>query len=138
VLAGHVEHGQARFLQDLVGVVELLRLGELAHVAGVQDEGGLLGHRPDLGHGLAEGRPRVRVRILGEADVAVGHLDEGEGRHGGLGRPRGGFRRAQQAGAGHAAAHRPDQARSGPAHALQETSAVGFVHGPAPSMNFDG
>jgi hypothetical protein len=38
-----VEHRQARLPEDLVGVVELLVLGELGDVAGVQDEVGLAG-----------------------------------------------------------------------------------------------
>jgi hypothetical protein len=64
VLARHVEHRQAGLLEDLVGVVELLVLGELGDVAGVQDEVGLRRHGFDLRHRLAEGRPRVGLGSL--------------------------------------------------------------------------
>src|SRR5205085_9185127 len=47
VLAGHIEHRNADLPDDLLGVVELLLLREVADVAGVDQEGRPDGHRPD-------------------------------------------------------------------------------------------
>ncbi len=81
VLARHMEGVEPGFLQDLVGVVELLRLGQLGDVAGMDDEVGLARQGRDLGHRLAERDAGVGIGVLVEADVAVGDLQEGEGLH---------------------------------------------------------
>ncbi len=70
--------GQARFLQDLVGVVELVVARELRHVAGMNDEIRPFAERLHLGDGFAEGRAGVGIGRLVEADVAVADLQEGE------------------------------------------------------------
>ena len=75
VIARNMEHRQAGFLDDLVGVVEFAVLGKLADIAGVDDEGGLDRHRTDLGDRLAVGDAGVRIdRGLGETDVNVDKL----------------------------------------------------------------
>src|SRR5947209_8619131 len=76
VLARDEEHRQRQLLEHLLGVVEFLVAGELRHVAGVDDEIGLVGQRLHLGDRLAKGRARVGVRRLVEPDVAVAQLDE--------------------------------------------------------------
>ena len=61
VLARRIVDVEARFADDLMRVVEFLRLGEMRDVAGVQHERGLLRHRLDLGDRLLQRRPRVGV-----------------------------------------------------------------------------
>ena len=78
---------------------------------------GLSGIADDLVDRRVERRARVRIGGLGEADVAVGDLDEGKAAF-----RR--FRRADQARRGHAACDRPDHAGSGPEHAFQGLPAV--------------
>ncbi len=128
VLAGNMERLEPRLAQDLVRVVEFLRLGELGDVAGVDDEIGLHRHGPDLGHRLAERRPRVGVRILVEADVAVAHLQEGEGLHLAAGAaPRRSQGLVERNRGGQAPADRPEHSRARPGHAFEETATVGAL-----------
>src|SRR3954467_11651860 len=76
---GHIEHRYADFLDDLLGVVELLLLREMADVAGVDHKGRLGGHGLDLGYCLPQRRKRIRVGRLIETDVTVADLQEREG-----------------------------------------------------------
>jgi hypothetical protein len=124
VLARHVEHGEAGFLEDLVGVVELLVARQLGDVAGVDDEVRLDRQGQDLAHGLAEGGLRVGVGRLVEADVAVADLQEREALGGPVGRGRG---LVEADRAGQPAAHREQRARAGPGHALEESAPVVVV-----------
>ena len=78
MLAGDEEHREARFLQDLVRVIELVVARELRHVAGVNDEIGLLTECLHLGDGFTEGRAGIGIRRLVEADMAVADLQERE------------------------------------------------------------
>ena len=80
MLAGDEEHRQAGFLQDLVGVVELVVARELRDVAGMDDEIRLFAKRLHLGDSFAEGRAGVGIGRLVEADMAVADLQEGERR----------------------------------------------------------
>ena len=109
-----VELGAA---DQLLRVIEFVGLRRVADVAGMDDEGGLAGHRRDLVDRRVERCARVRIGGLLEADVAVGNLDEGKAA---LRR----FRRADQARRRHAAGDRPDHAGPGPQHAFQGLPAV--------------
>ncbi len=117
VLARRIVDVEPGLADELMRVVELLRLGEMRDVAGVQHEGGLLRHRLDLADRLFQRRARVGVGGLGEADVAVGDLHEGEAA---LLR----LRLADQARGRHAAAHRPNDAAARPNHAFQDLPPV--------------
>src|SRR5512132_3044879 len=117
VLAGDVvDTLDLDVLEKLGGGVELLGLGQVGNVAGVNDEGRPRRYRIDLLDGAADGAGDVRVGFPLEADVAIAQLDEGEA----AGR---GFRSlglADEAGAArNAAAHRPQDAGAGPRHALE-------------------
>ena len=79
MFAGDVVHVECGLADELVGIVELVRLREMGDVAGVDHEGGLRRHRFDLGDGFAQRAERVGVGRLVEADVAVADLKEGEG-----------------------------------------------------------
>ena len=114
---------------DLGRVVELLRLGEMGDVAGVDHEGGLARQRGDLVDRLLQGRARVGVGGLVEADMAVGNLDEGKAgllRLGLADQPRGRARRRDG----------PDDACSRPGHAFEDLPPIQFgsdvVHEDAP------
>jgi hypothetical protein len=114
VLAGDVVHIERRFADELVGIVELVRLREMGDVAGVDHERGLRRHRFDLGDGFAQRAERVGVGRLVEADVAVADLEEGEGWS------LGGEHLVEQAqGFRHAARQGPQHASPGPDHALE-------------------
>ena len=117
MFAGSVMDVELRASDQLQRVVELLWLGGVGDVAGVDHERRVARHRDDLVDRHLEGRARVRIGGLGEADMAVGHLDEGEARVRRL-------RRANQTRRRHAAGHRPDDAGPGPQHALQGLAAV--------------
>ena len=66
------------------------------------------------------GRSGIGIGGLVEADMGVADLDEAE--------PARGRRRiAQQQGAGHAAAHGPEQAGARPGHAAEDAAAVHAV-----------
>ena len=65
-------------LEDLGDGVELLRLGQVRQVAGVQQEGRGFRQGVDAVHGDLERAGHVLVRVLGEADVAVADLNERE------------------------------------------------------------
>src|SRR4029077_12243286 len=70
VLAGHIVHVKTRAADDLIGIIELLCLGEMGDVTGMEHERGFRGqsvHPPD---GLFQGVDGVRVCGLVEADVA--------------------------------------------------------------------
>ena len=84
MLARHVKH-LARFasLQNLVQRVELLRLGEVSQVTGMQHEGRGVGERIDLGDCLAQCGSHVLICLFVEADMAVADLNEAEIRAGG-------------------------------------------------------
>ena len=110
----NVELGAA---DHLLRVVEFVRLRRMADVAGMDHERRLVRHRHDLVDRRAERDARIRVGGLGEADVAVGDLDEGKAAFRC-------FRRADQARSGHAAGDRPNDAGSGPEHAFQGLPAV--------------
>src|SRR6202030_3492244 len=112
VLARRIMHVELGAADHLLRVVEFVRLGRVADVAGMDHERRLVGHRYDLIDRYVERSARVRIGGLGEADMAVGHLDEGKAA---LRR----FRRADQTRSGHAAGDRPDDAGSGPQHAFQ-------------------
>ena len=121
VLAGDIEHRQTRLVDDLLGVVEFVRLGELADVARVHDERGLLRQRADACDGFPKAGPGVRIRRLVEADVTVAHLDESQARGGSAG--KGAFHTHCDR---RAAADGPQHARSRPRHALQQAAAAHF------------
>ena len=85
----HVMHVEPGGADQLIRVVELVRLGEMGDVAGVNHEGGLVRQSADLADGLGQSGVRIGIGRLVEADVAVGNLDKGEAR-------RGRFRRAHE------------------------------------------
>src|SRR5271166_2941318 len=126
VFAGRVMDVELGPLDHLQRVIELVRLRGVGDVSGMNHEGGIARHRQDPVDRRVERRARIRVGGLGEADVAVGHLDEGKASLRGL-------RRADQARSRHAADDRPDDACPGPQHAFQDLTAVEtariFVHG---------
>src|SRR4029077_12427283 len=76
VLARYVKHLLVGRFDDLIGVVPLLFLGEVADVAGVDEEGGLRRHRLDLVDRLAERGARVGVWRQMKANMAVTNLNE--------------------------------------------------------------
>src|SRR4051794_34392353 len=77
VLTGYVEHAVGlHFLENLVGRVELGRLGELRDVARMQYERRPLRERVELRDRLTQGGPHIRVGFLVEANVAVADLGE--------------------------------------------------------------
>ena len=117
MFAGRVMDVELGSADQLQSVVELLRLGRMADVAGVDHERGLVRHRQDLVDRRVERGARVRVRRLRKADMAVGNLDEGKAAFRRFGR-------ADEARGGHAARDRPDDARPGPQHALQGLAAA--------------
>src|SRR5579872_1827889 len=69
-------------LQHLRGRVELGRLGEVGNVPGVEHEGGSRRKSIHLPDRFQDGRRRVLVRLLREAEVRVADLDEREIRAG--------------------------------------------------------
>ena len=79
VFARHVMHIERGLTDELACIVELVGLGEVSDVAGMDHEGGLGRHGFDLGDGLAQRAERIRVGRLVEADMAVADLEEGEG-----------------------------------------------------------
>ena len=109
-----VELGAA---DHLLRVVEFVRLRRMADVAGMDHERRLVRHRHDLVDRRVERNARVGIGGLGEADVAVGNLNEGKS-------ASRCFRRADQPRRGHAAGDRPNHAGSGPEHAFQGLPAV--------------
>ena len=119
VLARRAEDRHANGLQRLVGGVEFVGLGQVADVAGVQQEGRLGRHRPDMVDGRAKRRHGVGIGGLVEADVGVADLHERQ--TGGLACRR--LRLAEQRRRRHTAGHGPDHARPGPGHAFQQTPA---------------
>src|ERR1700677_5234398 len=78
VLAGRVMDVELCPVDELQRVVELLRFRGVADVAGVDHERRLVRHRHNLVYRDLEGRARVRVGGLFEADMAVGHLTRGK------------------------------------------------------------
>lgn len=92
----------------------------MADVAGVDQEGGLCGECLDARNRLPQRTEGVGVGGPGKADMAVADLEEGErGRR----RPRA-ERMSHRRRGGNAPAQRPENARSGPRHARQETAPV--------------
>jgi hypothetical protein len=80
VLARDVMHVELDLADDLIGIVELVGLGKMGDVAGMNHEGRLGRHRLHLGDGLAQRAECIRVGRLAEADMAVADLQEGEAR----------------------------------------------------------
>jgi hypothetical protein len=78
VRAGQEEYLLISRFDDLIGVVPLLLLGEVADIAGMDEKGELRRHRLDLLDRLGERGGRVGVWRQVEADVAVTDLHEGE------------------------------------------------------------
>jgi len=128
VLAGDEMEGVGLdALEELIGRVELGRLGEMRDVAGVDHEGGIEIERIDPLDRLAQGRRDIRVGFLAEADMAVADLDEAEFLRGLLVGDSGGCR-ADQIDRCRDAAHKgPEHSRSRPRHALQQAPPVQAV-----------
>jgi hypothetical protein len=80
VLARDVMHVELDLADDLIGIVELVGLGKMGDVAGMNHEGRLGRHRLHLGDGLAQRAECIRVGRLAEADMAVADPQEGEAR----------------------------------------------------------
>src|SRR5262249_26908737 len=78
VLAREVMHGLADALDDFSGGIELLRLGQLAHVAGMHYKGRLHRERAYLIDGRLQCDLRSWVRLLAESDVAIADLHEAQ------------------------------------------------------------
>src|SRR5207248_3222517 len=112
MLAGHIED-LARFgaLEHLIDRVEFRGFGQVAEVAGVNDEVGRLRHRVDAVDGLLEGGGHIRVWRFVEPDVAVADLDKCEILTSGAGRLI-----AKDFGPENAATHGVDNAGAYPAH----------------------
>src|SRR5471030_880795 len=124
VFARYVVHIESGALDDLRGGVELSGLGQVADVAGMDDEPGLLRTRADLVDGFLQGTCRIEVRVLTEANVTVADLHEAERvtvYFGCLRSP------AYQLRPWHAAAHCPQHAGTGPCHARQCGAPSGAV-----------
>src|SRR5205814_4582684 len=79
VLARDVEDAaRLTILQNLLQRVELLWLGEMRQVAGVENEIRRRRQRVDLGHRFLQGAEHILVSLLVETNVAVADLHEGE------------------------------------------------------------
>src|SRR5580704_6606411 len=78
VLAGQEEYLLVGGFDDVIGVVPLLLLGEVADIAGMDEKGGLRRHRLDLRDCLGERGAWVRVWRLVKADMAVADLNKSE------------------------------------------------------------
>src|SRR5260221_8946081 len=121
MLAGNVANLAVGALDDLFGGVELPGLGEMADIAGMDQESRLgrqLADPPERGR---QGLVRMRIGILVEADMGIADLDEGEASH---------ARRlgvAHQDRARHAPAHGPQHTGPGPGHAFQKPATVQSV-----------
>ena len=125
VLAGNEEHILGgRGFKNLVDGVELRRLGEVADVAGVQNECRRHGQRVDLADRGFQGRNHVGVRGLVESHVAVADLDETEFALRGL-CDVGGI--VESVGLQHSTFEHAEGSGAGPRHAFQESSAVDSV-----------
>src|ERR1700730_2047086 len=78
MLAGHIEHGDARFLDDLLGVVELLVLRKMRRVACVDHKRRFHRKRLDLDYCFTEGSNCVWIGGLIEARRAIADLEKAE------------------------------------------------------------
>src|SRR4029077_12668846 len=81
VLARNVVDIELGLTDDLISVVEFVRLGQMGDIARVDHEGRACLHYQllDLANGFAQRAERVRVGRFVEADMAVADLQEGEG-----------------------------------------------------------
>ena len=78
MLAGYHIDLLLQRLHCLIGVVELLILGQMGNVAGVDDEGRRRRHRVDLGDRLLKGAERIGIGRLVEADMTIADLQKGQ------------------------------------------------------------
>ena len=115
------------FLQHLARLAEFLGFRQVAHVAGVHDEGRRLRQRVDVGDRVAEAGDDVGIGFLAKADVRIADLHERQRiRRGPCGRAV--ARRAERA--RHAAGDRPDDSGAGPGgKTAQRLTAGGIVAG---------
>ena len=93
----------------------------MGDVAGVEQEGRLGGSAAMRASAACQGRGRIGIGGLVEADMGVADLDEAEPP------PSAACRIAEQHGARHAAGDGPQHAGAGPGHAFQEAAAVDAV-----------
>ena len=144
MLTGHEEHLVGLDpLDDLIGRIELLGLGQLCDVAGVQHQCRRLGHCIQAVHGELQRGGYILIGGLAEANVAVADLREEDLV---LLRLIQRIQRRHGEGFGNASTHDPDDAGAGPSHAFEEAATVYpvvlvvvfdiFTHmRPAPSEN---
>ena len=110
------------FLQHLTCLAEFLGLRQMAHVAGVHDEGGRLGQRVDVGDRAPQAADDVGIGFLAKADVRIADLHESQCIL--LGDCWGALaRRAERA--WHAAGNRPDDGGAGPGGETAQCLAAG-------------
>src|SRR6185437_11317884 len=114
VLARHVMHVELGLRDNLIGVVEFRRLGQMRDVAGMDHESGLYRNRLDLADRLFQRALGVRVGRLVEAHMAVSDLQEREARRFGC---RGFVNKPERM--RHPAGNGPQHPGAGPGHALQ-------------------
>ncbi len=120
MFAGHVMNLLLlRSFEHLVHGVVLSGLGQMAEVAGMNDEVGRLRKRIDLVDCCLQRADHIGVGWFVETNVAVANLNETESRFG-AGSAEGARTRDP-------AADGPDYTCSGPGHALQEAATVDAV-----------
>src|SRR5690348_16346416 len=126
MLPGHIEHlSRMASFKDLIQCVELLRLGKVSEVAGVQPKGRSFGQRVDLGHRLSQGSRDVLVGFLIESNMTVADLDKTQIGSGGSARRIGSL--VESLRSENTAGHGPEHAGSSPSHAFEEPAAVDAV-----------
>src|SRR3977135_1374755 len=78
VLARNVVYIELGLADDLIGVVEFVRLGQMGNVARMDHKGRAGLHRLHLADGFAKCAESVRIGGFVEADMAVADLQESE------------------------------------------------------------
>src|SRR5438132_10561867 len=114
MLARNINHVYPGTLEQLIERIELTGFREMCKITGVNDEVRLLLQLADFVNGGLQGGIHVGVGGFVETDMAVADLDERETRAGALLVPR----QSKYGRGGDACSHCPNQARSGPCHAL--------------------
>src|SRR3954454_900191 len=116
MLPRDVEDRNANLLDQLIGVVEFLVLGQVADIARVDHEAWLHGQQLDPVDRFAERAERIRIGRLVETDMTVADLQEAER----TGQGFRGKRLAEAHGLGETAAEGPEDPGAGPGHAFEK------------------
>src|SRR5262249_69672 len=113
-------------LQDLIHVVEFLRIGKMADVASMQDEFGLLGKRVDLVHGGFQGPDYIRICRFIESHVAVTDLHKTDPTHF-VGLHLRAQLRSESVGLQHSTFNQAECTGAGPGHTFKKSTAIDSV-----------